>query len=103
MTDTYTTEEINRQLGFYEMMLNKSQKELEDFTTLLLQKHYEDYNKQVEEFKWGGLPTFGYTNESSTRVLSDKQTLSWMKQGIKFNEEKIKYFTFLDFFNNHYN
>ena len=25
--------------------------------------------------------------------MSDKQTLSWMKQGIKHSEEKIKYFT----------
>jgi len=97
MTETYTAEEIKHELGFYEMMLNKSQKELEDFTTLLLQTHYEDYNKRVSDFKWGGLPTFGYTNETSTRVLSDKQTISWIREIINFNEGKIKYFTTLLF------
>ena len=98
MTDTktwilngcsWTAEEIKHELGFYEYCLKRAEKELEDFTTLLLQTHYKDYNKRVEDFKWKGSPTFGYTNDSATRVVSDKKTLSWINEIIKWNKEKI--------------
>ena len=74
------------------MSLKYYEKELEKFETLLLQKHYEDYNKQVEDFKWNAMYG-GYLNETSTRVLSDKNTLICINNTIKQNKEKIKYFT----------
>jgi len=73
------------------MSLKDYEKHLEDFTTLLLQTHYEDYNKRVSDFKWN-TGYGGFLNEEGTRPASDKDTILSINKTIKRNKEKIKYY-----------